>query len=57
METKSKTLAMEMLILAARSSRISHGILFSYNVFAERITYTLLNSYHSFVIFRYEKSV
>lgn len=57
METKSKTLAMEMLILAARTSRVSHGILFSYNVFAKRIIYTLLNSNHIFVIFWYEKSV
>lgn len=40
METKSKTLAIETLTLAARSTTVSHGILFSYNVSAERIIYT-----------------
>lgn len=35
METKSKTLAAETLILAARNTRVSHEILFSYNVSAE----------------------
>lgn len=35
-----KRLAMETVILAARSTTVSHGILFSYDVSAERIIYT-----------------